>query len=139
MYNNNNFSFSFESCFILKSAKGLNNVEIKSRIDAETFQENRKYSRVWFKKHKNLNETRHSYIDSYVKISEGKTKYCQTETAYIKNNTRDILNPIKVPIFPVLTCFNYRPFLHYIVPSAIQSIERRGEFANTESNVQVRF
>lgn len=61
-------------------------------IEAETFNNNRKYSRVWFGR----DSSRPHSINRKIKISDTNKEYCDQHTVYIKENTRDILSPLKV-------------------------------------------
>lgn len=60
-------------------------------IEAETFNNNRKYSRVWFGR----DSSRPHSINRKIKISDTNKEYCDQHTVYIKENTRDILSPLK--------------------------------------------
>lgn len=61
-------------------------------IEAETFTGNRKFSRVWFGRDPNKPHIIHRKIE-IVNITKF---YCDQHTVYLKENTRDILSPIKV-------------------------------------------
>ncbi|KAK5640776.1 hypothetical protein RI129_009323 [Pyrocoelia pectoralis] len=87
-----NFSFSFRACFTITSVKsGIDQVIVRCHVK-EMFE--RGISRVWFKNDEDPNIKR-NYQTRYFTLEHAKTEYCQQETVYFPNTTRDILTPIK--------------------------------------------
>ncbi|XP_022916871.1 integrin alpha-PS1 isoform X2 [Onthophagus taurus] len=90
----NHTCFHFELCFnIVDDMKSnLQNVSVLAQLNAETFDNKKKFSRVWFKKqHKH---TFHNYVERHHILEKGRYRYCQNETVYLQE-TRDILSPIR--------------------------------------------
>ncbi|KAK4874709.1 hypothetical protein RN001_014069 [Aquatica leii] len=83
--------FSFQACFTISSAKsGVDGVIVQCSIK-EMLE--RSISRVWFQdEDPNI---KHNYQTRYFTLKPSQTVYCQEETVYFPNNTRDILTPIK--------------------------------------------
>ncbi|XP_003246766.1 integrin alpha-PS1 isoform X2 [Acyrthosiphon pisum] len=92
--------FTFETCCTLESANGARSdgewgIQLHYRLEAETFQEGRKFSRVWFgPDHMIKSQT----IENIVTVDHNKKEMCQQHTAYIKENTMDIQSPIAMHI-----------------------------------------
>lgn len=56
-------------------------IQLRYRLEAETFQEGRKFSRVWFgPDHMMKSQT----IENIVSVDHNKKETCQQHTAYIK-------------------------------------------------------
>ncbi|XP_044728247.1 integrin alpha-PS1 isoform X2 [Chrysoperla carnea] len=92
--NSNYTCFSFHACCQIMSldAKTQSDLQILNyTIEAETFAGNRKFSRVWFGRDPNKPHIIHRKIE-IVNITKF---YCDQHTVYLKENTRDILSPIK--------------------------------------------
>lgn len=90
----NHTCFSFEACCRTASSvkeKDMQNLKLNYYIEAETYAGIRKFSRVWF----GVGNTRPHYINRTVILDPSKLEYCQQETLYLKENTRDIQSPIK--------------------------------------------
>ncbi|KAF5288330.1 hypothetical protein FQR65_LT12064 [Abscondita terminalis] len=84
--------FSFEACFTISSAKrGVDGVKVQCNIK-EVLEKS--VSRVWFKDDDDP-DIKHNYINRKFTLKADQTVYCQEETVYFPNNTRDILTPIK--------------------------------------------
>lgn len=95
-------SFSFHACCQIMSLDANTRSEyqyLNYTIEAETFNNNRKYSRVWFGR----DSSRPHSINRKIKISDTNKEYCDQHTVYIKENTRDILSPLKVSTLKSLT------------------------------------
>lgn len=80
-------SFTFETCCSLESvfkagsAGGEWVVQLHYKLEAETFQDGRKFSRVWFgPDHVSKSQT----IENNVFVDHKKKKTCQQHTAYLK-------------------------------------------------------
>lgn len=56
-------------------------VQLHYKLEAETFQEGRKFSRVWFGPDHNLKP---QTIENFVFVDHNKKRTCQQHTAYIK-------------------------------------------------------
>lgn len=88
------FSFTFKACCKLKPQVGsikITGQKLLYKIEAETFAGERKFSRVYFRN----SEQRNNIITRVINLIPYKYQYCQEEVVYLKENTRDILSPIK--------------------------------------------
>ncbi|XP_031335419.1 integrin alpha-PS1 isoform X2 [Photinus pyralis] len=84
--------FTFRACFTITSAKsGIDEVIVRCHIK-EVLE--RGISRVWFK-HDDDENIKRNYQTRYFTLQHDKDEYCQQETVYFPNTTRDILTPIK--------------------------------------------
>lgn len=77
-------SFTFETCYLLESVVKVRStkldIQLHYKLEAETFQEGRKFSRIWF----GPNHTLKSHIiENTISVDHNK-KQCQQHTAYIK-------------------------------------------------------
>lgn len=81
-------------------------------IEAETFSGERKFSRVYFK---SKSDQRGHVVIRRFTLEPGRLSYCQDETVYLKENTRDILSPIKVIFTNIFVSIAY-VILFYLVP-----------------------
>ncbi|KAF5285911.1 hypothetical protein FQA39_LY04372 [Lamprigera yunnana] len=83
--------FSFKACFKISSVKtGINGVIVNSKIKELL---DRGISRIWFK-NQDAN-IKHNYQTTNFTLEPTQTVYCQEETVFFPNSTRDILTPIK--------------------------------------------
>jgi len=86
LYFLNGYSFTFETCCTLESvikarSDGEWGIQLRYRLEAETFQDGRKFSRVWFgPDHMMKSQT----IENIVSVDHNKKETCQQHTAYIK-------------------------------------------------------
>ncbi|XP_025410272.1 integrin alpha-PS1 isoform X2 [Sipha flava] len=92
--------FTFETCFkleplVLHDSVKEWTVQIHYKLEAEIFQEDLKFSRVWFGPDHNLQS---STIENDVSNVYYRNILCQQHTAYIKENTVDIQSPIALRI-----------------------------------------
>ncbi|XP_060847943.1 integrin alpha-PS1 isoform X2 [Rhopalosiphum padi] len=89
--------FTFETCCTLKSVinDGEWGIQLRYKLEAETFQEGRKFSRVWFGPD---HISKSQIIENIVSVDHNKKETCQQHTAYIKENTMDIQSPIAMHI-----------------------------------------
>ncbi|XP_046412841.1 integrin alpha-PS1 isoform X1 [Neodiprion fabricii] len=86
--------FSFEACCKTASLvrdEDTQNLRLNYYIEAETYSGVRKFSRVWFKN----DNLRPSSINRTVTLDPKGVVHCQSDTVYLKENTRDIQSPIK--------------------------------------------
>ncbi|XP_018318940.1 integrin alpha-PS1-like, partial [Agrilus planipennis] len=115
-----NTCLSFRSCFKINAAEAktsLNGVVVRYAIEAETFE--KKFSRVWFKNpDPNI---RHSYKVEHITLNERKKGHCSEETVYIKENTRDILSPIKFRVNYTLA--NHEPHSAILNQTSVKNFE----------------
>jgi len=56
-------------------------IQMRYKLEAETFQEGRKFSRVWFGPD---HTTKSQTIENIVSVDHNKKETCQQHTAYIK-------------------------------------------------------
>ena len=78
------FSVTFEACFKMESLDGLQtSVDLEYRLEAETFQPGRRFSRVRFL---DGQEDRQNVVTRTLPLSANNTRYyfCQEETMVIK-------------------------------------------------------
>ncbi|XP_050439552.1 integrin alpha-PS1 isoform X2 [Adelges cooleyi] len=92
--------FTFEACCSLESvvktgSGGEWGAQLHYKLEAETFQEGRKFSRVWFGPEETL---RPHKIENNVNLDHNKKKSCQQHTVYLKEKTIDIQSPIALRI-----------------------------------------
>ncbi|XP_033229880.1 integrin alpha-PS1 isoform X2 [Belonocnema kinseyi] len=88
--------FSFEACCETKALlkrDGKPYLKLNYYIEAETYSGLKKFSRVWFRT--GDGDSRLHYINREVTLDSVKLVHCQSETVYLKENTRDIQFPIK--------------------------------------------
>lgn len=84
-------SFTFKACFAITSAESsVDNTVIKCHIK-EVVQ---RVSRIWFKQ--DNPDIKHNFQTRYTTLERHTKRYCQEETVYLPQNTRDILTPIQV-------------------------------------------
>lgn len=90
--------FSFEACCSIEPYESAptKHLDLIYTIEAETFDNNKKFSRVFFGKdyinRSNIVQRNiHVYADGYME--------CHEEIVYVKENTRDIQSPIKVKLY----------------------------------------
>lgn len=87
--------FSFKACCSIDSYEStpLKMLELIYTIEAETFNNLKKFSRIFFgpdqKKRSNI-------VKRNVQIQTNGIQHCSEEVVYVKDNTRDIQSPIKV-------------------------------------------
>lgn len=91
--------FSFEACCAIKPVETSSAVETLNlllQIEAETFNGQKKFSRVYFADSKTATGKNKSHVvrRSVVVASTG-AMVCRREVVYIREGTRDIQNPIK--------------------------------------------
>lgn len=89
--------FAIEACcsispYLSSSGKTL---RLLYTIEAETFNNKKKFSRVFFGPDM---RSRNNVVKRIIDVQVNNQKHCQTETVYIKENTRDIQSPIHVSI-----------------------------------------
>lgn len=109
-------SFTFSSCFSISSTDSDSqklNASVKSKIIAETFENNKYVSRVWFKE--NTTDLYHSFIEHWY------PQKCQEETVYVFDGIRDILSPIRVSKNRKLQTSTYSLFKNLINFSIVVS------------------
>uniref|UniRef100_A0A646QFY9 Integrin alpha-PS1 n=1 Tax=Hemiscolopendra marginata TaxID=943146 RepID=A0A646QFY9_9MYRI len=94
--------FSFRTCFVINSQEAIvtSSVNVSYSIEAETFR-GRKRSRVYFK---GKGDTEEHKIQRHFSLPIKRTfrglakassdEKCDEELVYLRNNTRDILNPV---------------------------------------------
>lgn len=88
--------FSFQACCSIDPYESSSKMlELVYTIEAETFNNLKKFSRVFFgpddlKKRSNI-------LKRNMQVKTNGTLYCREEIVYVKENTRDIQSPIKVP------------------------------------------
>lgn len=90
-------SFYFQTCCNVMNTAS-NELTVLHKIEAETFQPGRKFSRVWFGSD---NVTRPSVSSRTVVLRRspsGALVHCQEHIVYLKENTRDIQSPIKMKL-----------------------------------------
>lgn len=88
----------FESCFWLKSPRtSIPNAYIEYRLEAETFDSSRKFSRVYFSQ---SSKNRTHVVIKDIEITSQMTErfFCRKEYMYIKNSIVDIHSPIRFQI-----------------------------------------
>ncbi|XP_043467893.1 integrin alpha-PS1 isoform X2 [Leptopilina heterotoma] len=86
--------FSFEACCETRSVvkrEGKPYLKLNYFIEAETYSGVKKFSRVWFRER----DSRSHIIHRQIILDSSKRVHCQSETVYLKENTRDIQSPIK--------------------------------------------
>ncbi|CAG7719954.1 unnamed protein product [Allacma fusca] len=86
--------FSFEACFEIREVAQVRSVsfDVESRIEAETFVEGKKYSRVKFR---NGLPERPQVVKNVVNVKQNQAaKHCSKEIVYLKKGERDIQSPI---------------------------------------------
>lgn len=84
--------FSFKACCAIEAYESNGKqIDLEFTLEAETFNNNKKFSRVFFD-HKDIR----NIIKRNIKIEPNGEWNCQDQIVYIKNNTRDIQNAIKV-------------------------------------------
>lgn len=94
-----NFSFSFKACCSIEpyeesghSSSSTQPLNLIYTIEAETYNNLKKFSRVYFGPDtRNRSNTLRKHISV---ITDGRQE-CREEVVYIKDNTRDIQNPIR--------------------------------------------
>ncbi|XP_063705337.1 integrin alpha-PS1 [Culicoides brevitarsis] len=84
--------FSFTACCSFERVQSQQELELIYNIEAETFNGMKKFSRVFFAPYL---ESKNNSIRKSIKILPNGRQNCQTETVYLKENTRDIQTPIK--------------------------------------------
>uniref|UniRef100_A0A336MNG2 CSON003849 protein n=1 Tax=Culicoides sonorensis TaxID=179676 RepID=A0A336MNG2_CULSO len=84
--------FSFTACCSFDRIQGQTSLELIYTIEAETYNGMKKFSRVFFAPHY---ENKSNTIKKSIMIPTDGRRNCQTETVYLKENTRDIQSPIK--------------------------------------------
>lgn len=131
--------FSFTACFTIKDLEKqhIQNVKVRSHIQGDITKP-KLQARIWFKK--NEEDKKHTYSERYISLLSGKTKYCQVETVFIANNTRDILNPIEFLLNYTLA--DDKPNSAVLNASSIQQFKATfqkdcGEDDVCESNLQL--
>lgn len=83
--------FSFTACCSF-DRQNQQELDLIYTIEAETYNDLKKFSRVFF----GLNfSTKSNLIRKSIRILPDGRRNCQTETVYLKENTRDIQSPIK--------------------------------------------
>lgn len=90
--------FTFEACCSISPYLSSNGKILKLiyTIEAETFNNKRKFSRVFFGPDM---KSRSNVVKRTIQVQINDQKHCQYETVYIKENTRDIQSPIHVRKF----------------------------------------
>ncbi|XP_031627907.1 integrin alpha-PS1 isoform X2 [Contarinia nasturtii] len=85
--------FTFEACCSISPYLSSNGKILKLiyTIEAETFNNKRKFSRVFFGADM---KSRSNVVKRTINVQVNDQKHCQFETVYIKENTRDIQSPI---------------------------------------------
>ncbi|KAF0294633.1 Integrin alpha-PS1 [Amphibalanus amphitrite] len=89
---------TFQACFKMESLEQLKTtVNLEYRLEAETFQPDRRFSRVRFLE--GLPERRH-VVERTLPLSADNTReyFCQEETMFIKKDTRDIQTSIPMKL-----------------------------------------
>jgi integrin alpha 7 len=87
--------FSFETCCFIEPAPDSNDIQtlnIIYRIEAETFNNLKKFSRVYFGPDI---ANRTNVVEKNFQIKTDNDKKCFKEIVYVKENARDIQSPIK--------------------------------------------
>ncbi|XP_059052225.1 integrin alpha-PS1 isoform X2 [Achroia grisella] len=88
----NNTCFYFQACCVIKSlveSIESNTHRLNYVIEAETFANERKFSRVFFdSNNKNI-------VNNTITLGKN-VEHCTEHVAYLKNNTRDIQTPIRI-------------------------------------------
>lgn len=88
--------FSFKTCCSIKSiikSQSGRTLQLKYRIEAETFNADQKSSRIWF--NNSLANSTNIKEERYIDKGDGE---CQKHVAYLKENVRDIQTPISMKI-----------------------------------------
>ncbi|XP_011505968.1 PREDICTED: integrin alpha-PS1 [Ceratosolen solmsi marchali] len=86
--------FSFEACCKTAShvkEEYVRSLKLMSYIEAETYAGTKKFSRMWFGDGNN----RPHFLSRIATLDSKNLMYCQRETVYLKENTRDIQSPVK--------------------------------------------
>ncbi|XP_049862798.1 integrin alpha-PS1 isoform X1 [Schistocerca gregaria] len=97
----NNTCFTFRTCCTIKSlvknfSRGTQSVTLNYAIEAETFNNRKKFSRVYFApgSSKKSNVKKRQIVLKPDLSHKGDLRHCEEETVFIKENTRDIQSPI---------------------------------------------
>lgn len=77
------YSFTFETCCSLESVVEATEwgVKLHYKLEAETFQEGRKFSRIWFGPD---HMSKSQIAENVVSVDHNKKQICQQHTAYLK-------------------------------------------------------
>lgn len=93
------FSFSFKACCSIEpyeesghSSSQTQLLNLIYTIEAETYNNLKKFSRVYFGRD---TRNRSNFLRKNVSVVTNGLQECQEEIVYIKDNTRDIQNPIR--------------------------------------------
>lgn len=90
--------FYFEACCAIKSVESSSAVETLNlllQIEAETYNGNKKFSRVYFADSSMPGKNKSHVVRRKVEVASTGQMVCRREVVYIKLGTRDIQNPIK--------------------------------------------
>lgn len=87
--------FSFKACCLIEpyETAPTKSLELIYTIEAETFNGNKKFSRVFFGPDFNK---RNNVVKRNIRVQTNGIMDCHEEIVYVKENTRDIQSPIKV-------------------------------------------
>ncbi|VVC46162.1 Hypothetical protein CINCED_3A016546 [Cinara cedri] len=92
--------FTFDVCCSLKTIvkadlDGHWDIQLHYKLEAETFQEGRKFSRLWFGPD---HLSKLQIVENNISVDHNKDKMCTSFTAYLKENTMDIQSKIPLRI-----------------------------------------
>lgn len=87
--------FAFLACCSIspfQSSRGKGKMKLLYTIEAETFNNKKKFSRVFFGPDQSK---RNNVVKRFIEVNTNGIMDCQEEVVYIKENTRDIQSPIQ--------------------------------------------
>ncbi|XP_026677028.1 integrin alpha-PS1 [Diaphorina citri] len=93
--------FTFQTCVNIESLNASSNSRrngkliLRYKLEAETFVPTQKFSRIYFGPDK---AAKWNIVEEKIELKSGESRHCRLQTAYVKENTKDIQSPIKMKL-----------------------------------------
>ncbi|KAI5751699.1 hypothetical protein M8J77_010094 [Diaphorina citri] len=93
--------FTFQTCVNIESLNASSNSRrngkliLRYKLEAETFVPTQKFSRIYFGPDK---AAKLNIVEEKIELKSGESRHCRLQTAYVKENTKDIQSPIKMKL-----------------------------------------